>query len=85
MLGAFDPVLLGWTSREEILGPHTQLITTNGLFRPFALVDGHAVAIWKLVKGKVKLEPLGRITKKASAALNADALDVERFLAGVGS
>ena len=24
LLGAFDPVLLGWTSREDILGPHTR-------------------------------------------------------------
>ncbi len=23
LLGAFDPVLLGWSSREPILGPHT--------------------------------------------------------------
>ena len=83
LLGAFDPVLLGWASREEILGPHTQLVTTNGLFRPFALADGHAVATWKLIKGKVTIEPLGRIAKKVSVALDAEALDVERFLAGV--
>jgi hypothetical protein len=82
LIGAFDPVLLGWTSRKAILGPHTQLVTTNGIFRPFAMVDGRAVATWKLNRGKVTIEPLGRVTKKARAALDADAADVERFMAG---
>ena len=80
LLGAFDPVLLGWTSREQILGPHTHLVTLNGIFRPFAMVKGRAAGTWKLNRGKVTVEPLDRITKKASAALEADAADVERFM-----
>lgn len=80
LLGAFDPVLLGWTSREPILGPHTHLVTMNGIFRPFALVKGRAAAGWKLNRGKVAIEPLGSISKAATAALEADAADVERFL-----
>jgi hypothetical protein len=80
LLGPFDPVLLGWTSREPILGPHTHLVTVNGLFRPFAMVEGRAVATWKLIKGKVAVESLTRTTKKALVALEADATDVERFL-----
>jgi len=80
LLGAFDPVLLGWTSREAILGPHTQLVTINGIFKPFAMVNGRAVATWKLKRGKVTIEPLGRIAKTASAALAAEAADVERFM-----
>ena len=80
LLGAFDPLLLGWTSREEVTGPHTVLVTINGIFRPFALVDGRAVATWRLRGGKVTIEPLGRVTKKAMAALEADAAEVERFL-----
>jgi DNA glycosylase AlkZ-like len=81
LLGAFDPLLLGWCSREAILGPHTQLVTTNGIFRPFAMVEGRAVGTWKLNRGKVSIEPLGRIGKKANVALEADAADVERFIA----
>ena len=81
LLGAFDPVLLGWCSREPILGPHTHLVTMNGIFRPFAMVKGRAVATWRLNRGKVTIEPLGRITKQAGAALAADAVDVERFMA----
>lgn len=80
LLGPYDPVLLGWTSREDILGDHTHLVTSNGLFRPFAMVGGKAVATWRLTKGKVAIEPLGRIAKAARVALDADAADVERFM-----
>jgi Winged helix DNA-binding domain len=82
LLGAFDPILLGWRSREPILGPHKHLVTMNGIFRPFAMVEGRAVASWRLNRGKVAIEPLGRIAKQAGAALAADAADVERFMAG---
>lgn len=81
LLGAFDPLLLGWTSRELILGPHTHLVTMNGIFRPFAMVKGRAVGTWKLNRGKVTVEPLGKVSKAATAALAADAADVERFMA----
>lgn len=81
LLGAYDPLLLGWTSREEIVGPHEIFVAVNGLFRPFALVDGRAVATWKFAGGKVTIEPLGKVTKRAMAALEADAAEVERYLA----
>jgi hypothetical protein len=82
LIGAYDPVLLGWTSRERIIGPHDHLVTNNGLFRPFAMVKGRAVATWKLNRGKVAIEPLGKVSKAAAAALATDAADVERFMAG---
>ena len=69
LLGPYDPVLLGWTSREEILGDQKQLVTVNGIFRPFAMVGGRAVATWKLSKGRVEIEPLVRISRGALAAL----------------
>jgi hypothetical protein len=81
LLGPYDPVLLGWTSREPILGPHTGIVTVNGLFRPFALVEGRAVATWRMARGEVSLEPLGRITRRDAKALEADAADVVRYLA----
>lgn len=80
LLGAFDPLLLGWTSREEIIGPHEFLVTDNGIFRPFALVDGRAVAVWRVVRGKVELEPLGAVSKRATAALEEEAAAVRGFL-----
>jgi Winged helix DNA-binding domain len=81
LLGAFDPVLLGWRSREAILGTHREVITVNGLFRPFALVRGRATATWSMPAGKVLLEPLDRMSREDTAALAADAEDVVRFLA----
>ena len=80
LLGPFDPVLMGWTSREWLVGSHRAVITVNGLFRPFALIDGCAVATWKMPDGEVVLEPFGRLTRKHAAALQDDARDVVRFL-----
>jgi hypothetical protein len=82
LLGAFDPLLLGWRSREAILGPHRSIVTVNGLFRPFALVRGRAAATWSMTRGEVVLEPLVRLTRRDTAALAADAQDVVRYLAG---
>jgi hypothetical protein len=84
LLGAFDPVLLGWQSRQEILGAHAKLVTSNGLFRPFAMVKGRAVASWKIAGGEVAIKPLEPLTEAASAALEADALAVTQFLAPAG-
>jgi hypothetical protein len=80
LLGAFDPVLLGWTSREEILGPHTTLVTRNGIFHPFAMADGRAVAKWGLASGRLTVEPLERLPAGVAAALEGDAANVTRFL-----
>jgi hypothetical protein len=80
LLGAFDPLLLGWTSREDVVGPHKILVTTNGIFRPFALVKGRAVATWKIDRGKVRIEHLGAVTKKAAGELEADGVAVVSYL-----
>lgn len=82
LLGAFDPALLGWVSREPIVGGHTSVVTTNGIFRPIALVEGRAVATWRLQAGAVTLEPFGDLSRAATAALEAEAADVVRYLAG---
>ena len=80
LLGAFDPLLLGWSSREPIVGPHGRLVAVNGLFRPFALVRGRAVATWTMPGGKVVLAPFAPLLAPDEAALTADATEVERFL-----
>jgi hypothetical protein len=80
LLGSFDPLLLGWTSREEVVGPHKHLVTMNGIFRPFALVEGRAAANWKLSGKKLEIEPLGKLTKEAAEELEADAERVLEFL-----
>lgn len=80
LLGAFDPLLLGWASRDPIIGPHRHIVTDNGLFRPFALVGGRAVATWTITGGRVVLAPFAELDAAARAALDVEAADVIRFL-----
>jgi hypothetical protein len=80
LLGAFDPLLLGWASRDAITGPHRRIVTVNGLFRPFALVGGRAVATWTIKNGQVVLAPFAELDPETRAALDTDAADVTRFL-----
>ena len=82
LLGAFDPLLLGWASRASIVGMHRHIVTDNGLFRPFALAGGRAVATWTFAGGRVALTPFAPLDAGTSAALETDAVDVARFLAG---
>ena len=82
LLGAFDPLLLGWASRDSIVGPHRRIVTINGLFRPFALVGGLAVATWNITRGQVMLAPFAPLDAGTRAALTTDAADVTRFLRG---
>jgi hypothetical protein len=80
LLGAFDPLLLGWASRDPITGPHREIVTVNGLFRPFALAGGRAVATWTITGGQVALAPFAELDAETRAALDTDAADVTRFL-----
>ena len=82
LLGAFDPLLLGWASRDPVVGPHRQIVTVNGLFRPFALAGGRAVATWTFTGGRVVLAPFAALDSQTQAALDTDAADVARFLGG---
>lgn len=83
LLGPFDPSLLGWCSREEILGEHMELVTINGIFKAFAMVEGRAAGTWGLAGGRVSLEPFAPLPADAERALAEDARDVERFFGGV--
>jgi hypothetical protein len=80
LLGPFDPLLHGWASRAFIVGRHQGIVTSNGLFRPFALVDGRAVATWGLARGQVTIRPLEHINRAHLRALESDAVEVLRFL-----
>jgi hypothetical protein len=81
LLGAFDPALLGWTSREWLCGPHCGEVAAGGMIRAAAVVDGRVVGTWTTPGGRVALAPLESVPAPAAAALAADAADVERFLA----
>lgn len=81
LLGAFDPLLMGWTSRQPVLGRHDPVVVTGGIFRPFALVGGRGVATWRVASNQVEIEPFARLSRADRAALESDAEDVARFLA----
>ena len=80
LLGGFDPILCGWSSRAEFVGAHRGVVTVNGLFRPVALVNGRVVATWAIPDRIVTITALESIPARARAALTADAADVARFL-----
>jgi hypothetical protein len=83
LLGSFDPLLLGWKSRDLVLGSDAPAVVTGGLFRPFAIVRGRAVAAWTIRSGEVQMKPFRPLRQRDFAALNADAKDVLRFLGPV--
>ncbi|MDQ1531360.1 MAG: hypothetical protein QOE37_1465 [Microbacteriaceae bacterium] len=80
LLGSFDPVLHGWASRAATLGPHADQVVAGGVFRPFALIDGRAVATWRLDRGRVRLQALEPIRPADVDALAEDAGRVLSYL-----
>jgi hypothetical protein len=80
LLGAFDPLLLGWCSREALLGANESVVTVNGLFRPFALVGGRAVATWSIARDEVTLKPFAPLARGVRTELDSQARDVVRYL-----
>jgi Winged helix DNA-binding domain len=80
LLGPFDPLLHGWVSRDPFAGEHRQVVTTNGLLRPVALVDGRVVATWGLADGILSIRLLEPVDVTAIEALRKDAAAVLRFL-----
>jgi hypothetical protein len=80
LLGPWDELLMGWESRAEVLGDATSVVTSNGIFKPIALVRGRAAATWTVSTGA--LEPFAPLSAAVRRALEQDYDDVQRFLAG---
>jgi hypothetical protein len=80
LLGPFEPLLLGWTSREDVLGRDAARIVTGGIFRGFALAGGRGVAGWSLTGDELVLEPFAELSPAHRGALERDARAVRRFL-----
>jgi Winged helix DNA-binding domain len=80
LLGAFEPLLLGWRSREDVLGSDQTKIVNGGMFRGFALVGGRAVADWRLTGSAIQIEPFAPLSDADAAALATDATAVREFL-----
>ena len=92
LLGAFEPLLMGWCSRAGVLGEHADRIVTGGIFRAFAFAfvrgpgpgpvrpAGAPVALWRIGRAGVELEPLRPLDDELGVALASDGDAVMRFL-----
>jgi hypothetical protein len=80
LLGPFDPLLLGWRSRELVLGDAQGVVTVNGIFKPIALVGGRAAGTWSMPGGRVELTLWEELSRTAAAALRRDAAAVQAYL-----
>lgn len=81
LLGPFDPVLLGWRSREFVAGEHQDAVATGGMINAVALVDGRAAGTWTMPGGRVALRLWSGHDEATVAALEREAAAVEAYLA----
>jgi peptidoglycan hydrolase-like protein with peptidoglycan-binding domain len=80
LLGPFDPLLLGWSSRAFVLDRAAEVVTTNGIIRAIALVAGRAAGTWTMPGGRVALQLWKRPSRAVGAALEREAAAVEAYL-----
>jgi hypothetical protein len=80
LLGMFDPILHGWADRDFVTAGHGTVVTSNGMFRATALVNGRVAGTWRLSDGTVTLTPLEPLAPTVMGDLDREACDVLRFL-----
>jgi hypothetical protein len=79
----FDNLVLSHADRARILGdvPPSRIVTKNGLVHATILVDGFVAGTWQLEKGRVALQPWGKLGASVKRALEREAARVEGFAA----
>lgn len=81
LLGPFDPLLLGWRSRAFVVpDAESQVVTSNGIIRAIALVNGRAAGTWTMPNGRIDLALWKRPSRAAQTALERETAAVERYL-----
>jgi DNA glycosylase AlkZ-like len=84
LLAAFDPVMLGYRTREPLVAADDDrhILPGGGMLRPAVLIDGLAAGTWGLStrggRRTVAIRWFGRPAE--SAELDAERLSVARFL-----
>ena len=74
LLPAFDEWLLGWASRDLVLPRrHAAKVAPGGIIRPVAIADGRVFATWSRRRGRIELEPFGRVTRAMRAGVESEA------------
>jgi hypothetical protein len=79
----YDNLVLSHADRTRILGdvPVGRIVTKNALVHATILVDGFVTGTWQLEKGRVRLEPFGRLPKGVRTALADEVERVQSFVA----
>ena len=80
LLGAFEPLLLGWNGREEIVGENWAQLARGGMISPFALVEGKAAGSWRTRGRTITVTPFAPFAPEVQKRLLADAEAVVRYL-----
>ena len=80
LLGGFDPVMLGYESREPVLAAEhdRRILPGGGILKAVVLSRGRAVGTWRLAGSRLDVDWFGR--RPARDALSAETADVVRFL-----
>ncbi len=84
LLGPFDPLLLGWSSRAFLLDGAKEVVTVNGIIKAIALVAGRAAGTWTMPGGRVELRLWREHPPATMAALKREAAAVESYLRETG-
>jgi hypothetical protein len=84
LLAMFDNYLIGYRDRDEFVAPAARRdVYVGGIIKPAVLVDGRAVGVWKLARGRqraiVEVTPFGELSRRIRGALEAEVADVGRF------
>ena len=80
LLGAFEPLLLGWNGREEIVGENWAQLVRGGMISPFALVGGKAAGSWRTQGSTITMTPFAPFDPEVQKRLLADAEAIVRYL-----
>ncbi len=86
MLGAFDPYLLGYRTRDLGVGPELlrRVHPGGGIIRPTILVDGQAIATWTRKRmGRrlsITVNPFEVLPGEVRAGIDEEVEDIGRFL-----
>jgi hypothetical protein len=82
-LPKWDNVLLAFADRTRVLPEayRKRVIGMNGDVAQTFLVDGFVAGMWRFERGRVKLEPFGRLSREQQRELRDEAARLEAFLA----
>jgi hypothetical protein len=81
LLGAFEPLLLGWCSRAFVLdAARRDTVLAGGVFKPIVLVGGRVAGTWAMPGGRVALDMWREPDRSTAAALRRDSDAVRAYL-----